>query len=130
MFSFAKYLELLVYSPAIHALDPRLCDHTVFPKKPWVGRDSPVPRSRFNINRRFSYKGHTVTFTLSEVKDVLEVRVPRLQILRRKEKRSPDGGEHVSPKNPAGPSDDAHRVLRREIKSWWQGLSERMDQLV
>lgn len=129
MFSFAKYLELLIYSPGIHTLDPHLCAHTTMPKKPWLGEDLPIPSARFNIIRRFSYKGCTVTFTLSEVKDVLEVRVPRLQLLRRKEKKS-DGIDHTPSKKSPGEPGEAHRILRREIMKWWQGLAEHMDQLV
>ncbi|KAH9915577.1 uncharacterized protein BXZ73DRAFT_92596 [Epithele typhae] len=126
MLSFAKYLELLIYSPAVHSLDPALCEHTMLSKKPWRETDLPMPPQRFNIIRRFSYKGYTVTYTLSEVKDVLEVRVPRLQILRRKEKKSSDpAAEHKG----AGAPGDSHRALRREIMKWWQGIAERMDQL-
>ncbi|KAI0710732.1 hypothetical protein C8Q76DRAFT_678336 [Earliella scabrosa] len=130
MFSFAKYLELLIYSPAIHHLQPSLCEHTAFPAKPWSGLNSPIPQTRFNIIRRFSYKGRTATLTLAEIKEVFEVRVPRLQILRRKADKKPasDGPEQKSAKV-ASPPGDAHRVLRREIMKWWQGLSEHMDVL-
>ncbi|KAI1793643.1 hypothetical protein LXA43DRAFT_198769 [Ganoderma leucocontextum] len=82
--SFAKFLELLVYSPAIHALSPQLCEHTTFPEKPWAPANTPIPQARFNIIRRFSHKGRVVTMTLADVRDVFEVHVPRLQILRRK----------------------------------------------
>lgn len=128
--SFAKYLELLIYSPAIHALRPPLCEHTAFPPKPWGPADMPIPQARFNILRRFSYKGRIVTLTLSEVKDVFEVRVPRLQILRRKaaEKKSADAPRDDS-KGLTPPSEE-RRTLRREMLRWWQGLSEHMDQLV
>ena len=130
MFSFAKYIELLIYSPAIHTLDPPICEHTTMPKKPWVREESPIPRVRFNIIRRFSYKGCTVTLTMDEVRDVLQVRVPRLQILRRKERKAADSADHATAKSPSGAPGDAHRVLRREIMKWWQGLAEHMDQVV
>lgn len=129
--SFAKYLELLIYSPAIHALQPPLCEHTALPGKPWSPADLPVPRARFNILRRFSHKGRIVTLTLTEVKDIFEVKVPRLQILRRKgadkkpAKGSPEG---LGP--PSALPSEERRALRREILRWWQGLSEHMDQLV
>ncbi|CDO76841.1 hypothetical protein BN946_scf185033.g38 [Trametes cinnabarina] len=131
LFSFAKYLELLVYAPAIHVLQPSLCEHTTFSPKPWPPADTPIPQTRFRIIRRFSHKGRTVTFTLSDVKDIFEIRVPRLQILRRKtaEKRPPEGPQRKSSKGSSGSSGDERRVLRREIMRWWQGLSEHMDQL-
>ncbi|TFK90728.1 hypothetical protein K466DRAFT_516707 [Polyporus arcularius HHB13444] len=130
LFSFAKYLELLVYSPAIHNLQPSLCEHTAYPAKPWYGPNSPLPQARFNIIRRFSHMGRTVTLTMSEVKEILEVCVPRLQILRRKatEKKPGDtSDQHVM--KVASPPGEAHRTLRREIMKWWQGLSEHMDEL-
>ncbi|RPD53925.1 hypothetical protein L226DRAFT_538834 [Lentinus tigrinus ALCF2SS1-7] len=130
LFSFAKYLELLVYSPAIHNLQPSLCEHTTYPAKPWSGPNSPLPQARFNIVRRFSYKDRTVTLTMSEVKEIFEVRVPRLQILRRKaaEKKPADPTDQQLVKV-ASPPGEAHRTLRREIMKWWQGLSEHMDVL-
>lgn len=130
MFSFAKYLELLVYSPAIHNLNPSLCQHTVFPAKPWSGSNSPVPQARFNIIRRFSHQGCTVTLTLAEIKEVFEVRVPRLQILKRRAEKKPQDSAEQKVSKSATPPGDAHRALRREIMKWWQGMSEHMDQLV
>lgn len=129
MFSFAKYLELLIYSSAIHNLHPSLCEHTAFPVKPWSGPNHPIPRSRFNIVRRFSHKGRTVTLTLAEVKEVFEVRVPRLQILKRKAGEMKPVESDSKALKVVSPPGDAHRALRREIVKWWQGLSEHMDQL-
>ncbi|KAH9847776.1 hypothetical protein C2E23DRAFT_847419 [Lenzites betulinus] len=126
LFSFAKYLELLIYSPAIHALQPPLCDHTTFPSKPWGPANLPVPQTRYNILRRFSYKGCIVTLVLSEVKDIFEVTVPRLQILKRKKLAT---GQIEPPKAPPVSPTDERRALRREIMRWWQGLSDHMDQL-
>ncbi|KAI0631410.1 hypothetical protein C8Q77DRAFT_1218908 [Trametes polyzona] len=129
LFSFAKYLELLIYSPAIHTLQPPLCEHTTLPPKPWGPADLPVPQVRLNILRRFSHKGRIVTFTLSEVKDIFEVRVPRLQILRRKggDKKPVNVQQELSQSPSSSP--DEKRMLRREIMRWWQGLSDHMDQL-
>ncbi|KAI0656007.1 hypothetical protein C8Q70DRAFT_1013970, partial [Cubamyces menziesii] len=132
LFSFAKYLELLVYSPAIHNLQPSLCEHTALPPKPWTPPDIPIPRARFNIIRRFSHKGRTVTLTLSEVEDVFEIRVPRLQILRRKvveKKAKEEPPQRKTSEASSSSLGDARRTLRREIMGWWQGLSEHMDQL-
>ena len=134
--SFAKFLELLVYSPAIHTLSPHLCEHTTFPEKPWAPADTPIPRARFDIMRHFSHKGRVVTMTLADVREVFEVHVPRLQILRRKagEKKPVQDSTSASVQHPAplGSSvlGESHKVLRREIMRWWQGLSDRMDQLV
>ncbi|KAI8977767.1 hypothetical protein BD414DRAFT_517021 [Trametes punicea] len=131
LFSFAKYLELLVYAPAIHVLQPTLCEHTSFPPKPWSPPDAPIPQARFNLIRRFSHKGRVVTFTLSDVKDIFEIRVPRLQILRRKagEKKTKEEPDHKDIRASSGSSADDRRSLKREIMRWWQGLSEHMDQL-
>ncbi|KAI0738229.1 hypothetical protein C8Q80DRAFT_1292532 [Daedaleopsis nitida] len=129
MFSFAKYLELLVYSTAIHNLNPSLCEHTAFPAKPWSGSNSPIPQSRFNIIRRFSHQGFSVTLTLAEIKEVFEVRVPRLQILKRRAEKKPQDSAEQKVSKFAIPPGDAHRALRREIMKWWQGMSEHMDQL-
>ncbi|KAI0643396.1 hypothetical protein C8Q79DRAFT_1074629 [Trametes meyenii] len=131
LFSFAKYLELLVYSPAIHVLDRAPCEHTTVPPKPWSIADSPIPRARFNVLRRFSFQGRSVTLTMSEVNDLFEVRVPRLQILRRKgiEKKASEGPQRKNSKASLGLPGDDRRVLRREIMRWWQGLSDHMDHL-
>ncbi|KAI0773107.1 hypothetical protein BD413DRAFT_539189 [Trametes elegans] len=131
LFSFAKYLELLIYSSAIHTLHPILCEHTALPAKPWSHADSPVPRTCLNIIRRFSYKGRTVTLTMSEVKDIFEVRVPRLQILRRKagEKKLPEEPQRNDSRASSGMSGEERRTLRREMMRWWQGLSEHIDEL-
>ncbi|TBU43722.1 hypothetical protein BD309DRAFT_959936 [Dichomitus squalens] len=131
MFSFAKFFELLVYSPAIHTLSPPLCGHTAFPEKPWSPVDTPIPQARFNIIRRFSYTGRIVTMTLNDIRDVFEVQVPRLQILRRKAAERKVPPDSASNRNGAQPSvlGEAHKILRREIMRWWQGLSDHMDQL-
>lgn len=72
-----------------------------------------------------------MTLTLTEVKDIFEVKVPRLQILRRKgaDKKSAKGSPEGPGPSSALPSEE-RRALRREILRWWQGLSEHMDQLV
>ncbi|PIL34683.1 hypothetical protein GSI_03463 [Ganoderma sinense ZZ0214-1] len=133
LISFAKFLELLVYSPAIHALSPPLCEHTTFPEKPWAPADTPIPHARFDIIRHFSHKGRVVTMTLADVREVFEVHVPRLQILRRKagEKKPVPDPTPIQHPTAQGSSvlGESHKVLRREIMRWWQGLSDRMDQL-
>ena len=128
--SFGKYLELLVYSPALCAVSPRLCEHTTVAAK---SKDTPLPNTRFNILRKFACRARTVTFSLSTVEDIFELKVPRLQIIRRRQLEK--GSEKDSSSAPTSPikvtsSDDDRRILRKEIMRWWQGLSERIDQLV
>ncbi|CCM00550.1 uncharacterized protein FIBRA_02584 [Fibroporia radiculosa] len=135
LISFGKYLELLIYSPAICILSPTLCEHTTPPPRPWTAEDSPLPRTRFNIHRKFAYKSRIVTFSLSVVEDVFELYLPRLKIMRRKVSNSENGKHDVS--DPAmvihagrqNEDEDGRRILRREIMSWWQGLSEHMDKV-
>lgn len=72
--------------------------------------------------------------TLADVRDVFEIHVPRLQILRWKpneKKPVPDPPSNPHPVPPGSSMlGESHKVLRREIMRWWQGLSDRMDQLV
>lgn len=123
LLSFAKFLELLVYSRNLCSLSPPLCSHTTPPTRPWSAADSPLPRSRMNIVRHFAVKDRTVTYSLCAVEDIYEVRVPRLQLLQaRNSKQEPASEEHQA-------LDGDRRKLRREIMHFWQGLSEHMDTL-
>lgn len=115
-------------------LNSPLCEHTAVPHRPWPAEDMPLPRTRFNVHRKFSFRSRTVTFSLSTVDDIFELQIPRLKILRRR------GAEKISDKKDTStaqhkPSqhkttEDDRRALRREIKDWWQELSEHMDKLV
>lgn len=138
LFSFAKFLELLVYSPNICTITPSMCEHTTPSSQ--VSSTGALPSSRFNIVRNFTYrrgndKCVTVSFSISEIEDIFELRVPRLQITRR---ANGDKSAQNSIKNEDGyGSEDANsaaeeekKVLRREIKAWWQGISDHMDKLV
>ena len=123
LFSFAKYLELLIYSPALCKLTPTLCEHTTSP----AGADS-LPSSRFNIIRHFSTVSGDVSFALSKIQAIFELRVPRLQITRGLEKFSPV--TNTSKKEDAN-MDGAHKkALRREIRKWWEGISDHIDKIV
>jgi 1-phosphatidylinositol-3-phosphate 5-kinase len=122
LFSFAKFLELLLYSSIICTLSRKLCTHT----SPSTS-STPLPASRFNIIRNFAYKSYRVTFTLSPADDIFDLRVPRLQFTK--------GGWVVEKPLPAATSnsmvDDADKKeLRQEIKYWWQALAEHLDKLV
>ena len=75
LFSFAKFLELLVYSPTIYTLNSSLCDHTTPPSLD-------LPATRLNIIRHFSTTSSNVSFALSTTEDTFELKVPRLQIMR------------------------------------------------
>lgn len=79
--------------------------------------------------------GRTVTFSLSAVEDIFELRVPRLKIVRRRgAEKNPTDSLNLPPIQdhssslPAAESD--RKTLRYEIRKWWQGLSEHMDRLV
>ncbi|KAH9920629.1 uncharacterized protein B0H18DRAFT_1023703 [Fomitopsis serialis] len=129
LFSFGKYLELLIYSPAMCGVAPELCEHTAVSA---ASKDTPLPSTRFNILRRFECGVRTVTFSLSVVEDIFELKVPRLQIVRRRQVEK--GSDKETASAPASPvkvnsSDDDRRMLRKEIMRWWQGLSEHIDKL-
>ena len=68
LFSLAKFLELLIYSPSLSSLDPSLCSHTA--------------SSKHDIVRHFAHSGWTLAFETSEVRDVYEVKVPKVRMLR------------------------------------------------
>ena len=93
-----------------------------------------MPKMRLNILREFGYKSRTLTFKLSQIEDIFEVKVPRLQILRGKNVK--ESTETLQPRSKHDPSqemmhvEDARRELRTEIRRWWQGLSDHMDKLV
>ncbi|KZT66473.1 hypothetical protein DAEQUDRAFT_714832 [Daedalea quercina L-15889] len=127
LFSFGKYLELLIYSPALCGVTPRLCEHTAAPTH---SEATSLPETRFHILRKFSCRSRTVTFSLSTVEDIFELKVPRLQIIRRRqlEKGKDTASASSSPVKVTSNIED-RRILRKEIMRWWQGLSERMDQL-
>ncbi|KAI0071370.1 hypothetical protein K474DRAFT_1669074 [Panus rudis PR-1116 ss-1] len=129
LMSFAKYLELLIYSPKIFHLGNPICEHTSFPPRPREAADTPYPRTRFNIVRNFSYRGKQLSLTIFPVEDVYEVRVPRLQLVRgRASDKNEDAQISAVPERFVTPDDD-RRQLRREIMRFWQGLSEHIDEL-
>ena len=123
LFSFAKFLELLLYSPTICTLSHTLCTHTS-PSSP-----SPsLPASRFNIIRHFSHKSYRISFTLSPINDIFDVLMPRLQFTKggwvEKEKLP-----QATSKNQAADDLDK-KELKQEIKRWWQAVAEHLDKVV
>ncbi|KAJ7249724.1 hypothetical protein B0H12DRAFT_1121540 [Mycena haematopus] len=149
LFSYAKFLEVLIYSRAICTLTPALCEHTSPPLDTRVSGATddapPLPTARFNIVRHFVVNGHAVSFTLSPMEDVFEIRVPRLQITRKggdKSVRSSIASATTSVSKDTTtaststatvsqpqPVDEEKRALRREIKAWWEGVADHMDKL-
>lgn len=123
LFSFSKFLELLVYSPALTELTPRLCIHTTPPPRPRPREDTPLPRSRFNILRHFMYQSTTITISLSFIEDVFEIRVPRLQLIK-------GGSAESQVGSPTGKvTDEDKKALRKEITSWFYAVSQHLDKL-
>lgn len=134
LLSFGKFLELLVYSHSFHIITPPLCEHT----RPTVGNKVEAAPSRpgLNIARHFTYKTHRITFTLAVVEEIYNIQVPHVQFVH---------GVHVSGESksivgaPAIPSQctnpgeaetgDVKRALKREMRTWWHTLSERIDNL-
>ena len=121
LFSFAKFLELLLYSSTICTLSPPLCTHTS-PSSP----STSLPASRFNIIRYFSHKSYQVYFTLTSVDELFDLRMPRLQFTKIGwvEKAPPATASNTT-------TDDADKKeLRQEIKQWWQAVAEHLDKVV
>jgi 1-phosphatidylinositol-3-phosphate 5-kinase len=77
--------------------------------------------------RFFGYGRRWVSFSLSRVDDVFELRVPRLQVVR--SGMVEHSGRSVDDKTLAE-DDEAKKTLRREIRAWWQGVAEHLDRLV
>jgi 1-phosphatidylinositol-3-phosphate 5-kinase len=89
-----------------------------------------LPNSRLEIIRHFSYQSHCVSVGLSTVDDIFELRFPRLQIFSNSENRFEPGSTSGDYQNNNADTDVEKKVLRREIKSWWQGVAEHIDKLV
>jgi 1-phosphatidylinositol-3-phosphate 5-kinase len=124
LLSFAKFLELLIYSTHLISITPSLCEHATPPPRPWSKLDTPLPRSRLNIIRHFSINGLTVSISLRPVDDIYEVRVPRLQV-----QRIGKTGEIEETSQSQKMIEADRRALRREIMQFWQVLSEHIDTL-
>jgi len=134
LLSFGKFLELLVYSNSFHIITPPICEHT----GPTVGTkaDAAPPRSGLNIARHFTYRTHRVTFALAVVEEIYNIEVPRVQFVhgpRVSDEAKPNPATPTIPSQSnvtAGPeTSDVRKILRREIRTWWHTLSERIDNL-
>jgi 1-phosphatidylinositol-3-phosphate 5-kinase len=85
-----------------------------------------------------------VSFGLSIIENIFELRVPRLQMLRwsavEKERSSdcsssvcsePTLSSSISSDTSGGQqTGEGKRILRKEIKSWWEGIADHLDKLV
>ena len=114
-----------MYSPTISTSKSFLCDHTT----PSSENSPDLPASRLNIVRHFSTASVDVSFALSTIEDIFELKVPRLQIVRDAEKASV---LHIHSENKEGSEDEARpkKELRREIKKWWEGVADHIDKIV
>ncbi|TFK37716.1 hypothetical protein BDQ12DRAFT_684579 [Crucibulum laeve] len=130
LLSFAKFLELLIYSPMLCTTTPSLCEHTTPPPGPWPH----LPASRINIRRHFSTPTTNVSFSLSTTDNVYELRPPRLQIVRGGDKAARTTSELKALKEQTDQQqekegEDEKKQLRREIKKWWEGVADHIDKL-
>ena len=115
-----------MYSTTISTLNSFLCDHTT----PSNEKSPDLSASRLNIVRHFSTVSVDISFALSKIEDIFELKVPRLQIVRDTEKTSiPQtllGGKEKSVDDEVRPK----KELRREIKKWWEGVADHVDKIV
>jgi len=134
LLSFGKFLELLVYSHSFHIITPPLCEHT----GPTAGSKADTAPSRpgLNIARHFTYRTHRVTFTLAAIEEIYNIQVPHVQFVHgahvSEEAKPIAGAPTTSPQctNPGeAETGDAKRMLKREMRTWWHTLSERIDNL-
>ncbi|KDN36345.1 hypothetical protein RSAG8_10912, partial [Rhizoctonia solani AG-8 WAC10335] len=107
LFSLAKFLELLIYSPNISSLDTPICAHTT--------------SSRHAILRYFSHAGWMLAFETSEVRDVYEVKVPKVRMLR-----TPVRALHGVD---IAMDDRVRSDLRLQITGFWKGVKDYLNEL-
>ena len=121
LLSFAKYLELLIYSAAIHSSS--VCEHTTS-----QALDPSGTRLRFNLLRHFSTDTCKITFSLAEERDIFQLHLPRLQICRTGDKT----GHPMCVENCQGASQEQEErpVLRRQIRAYWEAVSDHLDKIV
>ncbi|KAG2002409.1 1-phosphatidylinositol-3-phosphate 5-kinase [Coprinopsis cinerea AmutBmut pab1-1] len=122
LFSFGKFLEVLIYSPLVQNITPTICPHTSVPSRT-------LSDLRFNIIRNFATSQGSISFSLSSVEDIFELRVPRIQISKLAERisRTPTESSVTSLELPS--TEDEKKALRKEIRRWWEGVSDHIDSL-
>ncbi|KAF9254634.1 hypothetical protein L218DRAFT_1082241 [Marasmius fiardii PR-910] len=95
-----------------------------------------LPDMRFNIVRHFSNRTHKVSISIDKVDDVFELRVPRVQIIRGMSVLGPHHAQEATSSLLGGVKDEVEdedemekKKLRREIKTWWEGVADHVDML-
>ncbi|EAU83589.2 hypothetical protein CC1G_07962 [Coprinopsis cinerea okayama7 len=103
-------------------ITPTICPHTSVPSRT-------LSDLRFNIIRNFATSQGSISFSLSSVEDIFELRVPRIQISKLAERisRTPTESSVTSLELPS--TEDEKKALRKEIRRWWEGVSDHIDSL-
>jgi 1-phosphatidylinositol-3-phosphate 5-kinase len=162
LYSYAKYLELLIYSSSLYALSPDLCEHTIPPSSPpnsplqpeaqpesqkpststTIPKHMPtLPQNHTNLIRHFSISKATVSFSISRVEDIFDLKVPRLQIRFGGSASADDDNLYddererirIRMKGKAkeeDEEDEKKKALRGEIRNWFQGVFDHLKKLV
>ncbi|KDQ21242.1 hypothetical protein BOTBODRAFT_60985 [Botryobasidium botryosum FD-172 SS1] len=123
LLSFGKFLEILIYSPNMSTLSNPICPHTT-PLPPMQGEPR-LPDSRFILVRHFAFGPRILSFTLSRIDEVFEVRVPRLKIVKTGVDARREGWHRPGPLRDSDDEQEMDR-LRMEITHWWKSLRKYM----
>ncbi|KAH8833483.1 hypothetical protein DL96DRAFT_1457068 [Flagelloscypha sp. PMI_526] len=122
LYSFAKFIELTIYSTVVGQFKQTLCEHTT----PSDDQSS----WRHKIARHFSRQECIVSITTAPVLNIFDLRVPRLQVdstyAGAKAESATEKANLVLGINIG----DAKKNLRKEIKCWWEGMADHLDKLV
>lgn len=119
LFSFAKFLEVLIWSPMFRSLS--LCPHV----DPAAWKDSDETDARtipYNIVYHFSYGGCTLSLRPAR-SSIFELRFPRLQFMSGSGSKEAKSSAQNHEKREKG-------ELETQIEQWWQGICMRIDRLV
>lgn len=118
LFSFAKFIEVLIWSPMFRSLS--LCQH-VNPSS-WKDADEADARTiPYNIVYHFSHDG--CTLSLKPIRSsIFELRFPRLQFMSGSNSKEAKSAAQVYEKKEKD-------ELETHIEQWWQGIRMRIDRL-
>lgn len=162
LFSYAKFLEVLIYSSSIYGLSPDLCEHTISPPPPPPSPTTPqtqnqpqtqqsttttgtskympmVPQNRTNLIRYFGISNATVSFSISRVEDIFELKVPRLQIHfgggSAGDDDDNDENDRIKFRTRGKVMEEEEEsekkeILRSEIRNWYKGVFNHLSKLV
>ncbi|EKM74879.1 hypothetical protein AGABI1DRAFT_80588 [Agaricus bisporus var. burnettii JB137-S8] len=129
LFSYAKFLEVLIYSSSIYGLSPDL----------WTSKYMPtVPQNRTNLIRYFGISNATVSFSISRVEDIFELKVPRLQIHFGGGSAGDDDDNDVNDRMKfrtrgkvmeEEEESQKKEILRSEIRNWYKGIFNHLSKL-